>query len=315
MAKSKTVSAQPTLDPAETPPESPQEPADGVAVPDPALDGAEGRSEPQEGAEQNFPLNSFRDAARELRRPFTSAAIKFKVQSDMGGKGALVVAYIDARLVVERLNLIVPHLWRDEYKPLDGQHLLCKLTVDDIPRYDVGQGTGKAAYSDALKRAAVKFGVGVSLYAIPQVTLWLSENGKWIEKRGKTGKESVVLTPAGDSALRRGYEKWLIETGVPKFGRPLDHGDIEQSVGDLDVEPPDESDDEPIYELLETEEAEALREEARAAYKRYRDAGGKGMLPGAFNVGLRTNGHSIEALQGFVKQVQELEAPVAEEVA
>lgn len=255
-----------------------------------------------------FPLNSFKDAATHLRRPFTPAAVKFKVQSNLGEKGAMVVAYIDVRLVTERLNLIVPHLWSDEFKPLDGNHILCRLTVDDITRHDVGQGSGKAGYTDALKRAGVKFGVGVSLYAIPRVHLWLSNDKGWLTSRKKKNGELLFeITEKGEEALRRGYEKWLIEVGEPRFGPLLDHGDTEVSVGDPD-EPTDvpEDDDEPIRELLDTEEAEAKREEARGLYEQIKGVNGsvEKFPPGQFAAGLRDHGHSLEALDEYVAHLR-----------
>src|SRR5437879_5719597 len=108
--------------------------------------------------EVRFPLETYRDAVRHMRRPFTAAAAHFKVQSTWPREApanALVVMYIDARLVVDRLNLLLPHLWWDEYEPIDATHMVCKLTVDGVTRRDVGEGTGKALYSDAFKRAAV----------------------------------------------------------------------------------------------------------------------------------------------------------------
>src|SRR5690554_6875287 len=114
-------------------------------------------------------VDTFQQAAPELRRPFTAQAVKFKVQA-VFGTSALIVAYIDSRLVVERLNHVCPHLWSDAYSD-DGT--VCALTIDGITRHDVGSPSAtearKGLYSDVFKRAAVKFGVGVSLYATPQI--------------------------------------------------------------------------------------------------------------------------------------------------
>jgi hypothetical protein len=73
------------------------------------------------GMSDEFPCDSFKAAARHLRRPFTPAAVRFKVQATWPKDkptGGLIVAYIDARLVTERLNLVVPHLWADAYRPV-----------------------------------------------------------------------------------------------------------------------------------------------------------------------------------------------------
>lgn len=186
-------------------------------------------------ATDTFPVESFRDAAPHLRRPFTPAAVKFKVQATWpkdNPTGGLIVGYIDARLVVERLNLVLPHLWHDEYEPLGGKHLICRLTVDGITRQDIGEGQGKGLYSDALKRAAVKFGVGVSLYAIPKMTLNASD-GTLKQRQTRDGL-TLELTPKGESLLRTMYAAWLEKHGQKAFGDPLDHGDVEDAAGDPD---------------------------------------------------------------------------------
>lgn len=201
-------------------------------------------------AETTFPLDGFREAARELRRPFTTAAVKFKPQSVTKSGKTLCVAYIDARLVVERLNLILPHCWHDEYEPLGAKHLICRLTVDGITRQDIGEGTGKALYSDALKRAAVKFGIGVSLYAVPSMLL--------------PGKVEYLYPDSAEYRnLRAHYTRWLDQHGRQAFGEPLDHGDVEDAQGDHEADRP--ASEEPTApeavepstgEVIDSEEAE-----------------------------------------------------------
>lgn len=180
-------------------------------------------------------VDTFREAAPLLRRPFTPEAVKFKVQSvwpKNAPNGGLIVFYIDARLAVERLNLVVPHLWHDEYEPVQGG-LLCRLTVDGITRQDMGSGyQGKGLYSDALKRAAVKFGIGVSLYASPAIILNAGEYLK--QKQTKEGL-TLVLTPNGETHVRKLYAGWLDVHGRAAFGEPIDHGDVEGAQGDTEV--------------------------------------------------------------------------------
>lgn len=187
----------------------------------------------------SFPLDSFREAALHLRRPFTPEAVKWKTQATWA-KGALIAPYVDARLVIERLNLVVPHLWFDDYEPLaGGKGLLCRLTVDGITRHDVGSGyEGKGLFSDALKRAAVKFGVGVSLYALPKI-IFDNESGflkRYMKKTPRGEKEVVELADKGIERCHSGYRFWLAKTGIPMFGDPLDHGDVFGAVGDIESE-------------------------------------------------------------------------------
>lgn len=206
-----------------------------------------GAAPPLRSPEQ-FPLDSFRDAARELRRPFTAEAVRFKVQANLGPKdaptGGLVVCYIDARLVVERLNLIVPHRWSDAYEQFGNGLMWCHLTVDGITRSDVGEGQGKALVSDALKRAAVKFGVGVSLYATPSMFVKIADGHAKVVNTSK-GK-ACALTPNGETRMRDTYSGWLDTKGIQAFGEPLDHGDTLGAQGDPEAgDRPAEAHEEP----------------------------------------------------------------------
>lgn len=184
-----------------------------------------------------FPCDSFKDAAPHLRRPFTSAAVKFKVQAAWpkdNPTAGLIVAYIDARLVFDRLNLLVPHLWHDAYRPVGQGQMWCDLTIDGITRSDVGEGVGKGLVSDALKRAAVHFGIGVSLYAIPKMNLTV-DSGALKQKRTNKGL-TLELLPRGEQILRDAYDHWLDVHGATAFGTPLDHGDAPDAQGDHEAD-------------------------------------------------------------------------------
>lgn len=114
-----------------------------------------------------------------LAAPFGADEINWKPQAVKGNK-ALAVAYIDARLVQDRLDAVLGvDGWQDEYQPLDGGCVMCRLSIRVggawVTKCDVGgeseQPDGgdrhKAAFSDALKRAAVKVGVGRYIYSLP----------------------------------------------------------------------------------------------------------------------------------------------------
>jgi len=107
---------------------------------------------------------------------FEPKTISWKPQSVTKDKTrALAVAYIDARDVMRRLDLVAAGDWEFRWEP-DGNNVHGMLTVCGVTREDVGewsesaqdQGkTRKAAVSDALKRCAVQFGVGRYLYYLP----------------------------------------------------------------------------------------------------------------------------------------------------
>ncbi len=194
------------------------------------------------------PVDSYREAAPYLRRPFTDEAVRFKVQAAWpkgNPTSGLIVAYIDARLAIERLNHVLAELWSDEYEMVGQGQLMCRLTVDGITRRDIGEGyQGKGLYSDALKRAAVKFGVGVSLYAVPKIIL---RQGQHLEAKGRGDKSTLALTSDGEKHCRTLYSSWLVSHGIKAFGEPLDHGDVADAIGDTEVE----QDEQPIQTVEE----------------------------------------------------------------
>lgn len=87
---------------------------------------------------------------------------------------ALAVAYLEARDVAQRLDDVCgPESWSDSYHALQSGPdwvVECRLNINGVTKCDVGVGDdAKAAYSDALKRAAVKFGLGRFLYNLPKI--------------------------------------------------------------------------------------------------------------------------------------------------
>lgn len=182
-----------------------------------------------------LPTSDMRVALIELRRPFTPAAIRFRILDDRSSKDeATVAAHIEARLVSQRLNVVVGSNWSDRYYGREGE--CCELTVLGVARIGVGEAEGfshprKALQSDALKRAAVKFEVGACLGTVPHAILKPGSKG-WIEKTGR----GWHLTSSGVSECRRRYGLWLRKTGTRAFGKAMDHGDIESSQGDWELE-------------------------------------------------------------------------------
>jgi hypothetical protein len=114
-----------------------------------------------------------------LAAPFEPREVKFKPQMVKNNR-CLAMAYIDARLIQDRLDDVLGvENWEDGYKILPDGSVMCRLRIKLgdrwIAKTDVGspseQPDGgdrmKAAFSDALKRAAVKFGIGRYLYRLP----------------------------------------------------------------------------------------------------------------------------------------------------
>lgn len=129
--------------------------------------------------------NEIRD---KLAAPFAAAEIQWRAIA-VKGHSALAAPYVDARAVMRRLDEVLGvDGWQDSYAPLVNGCVVCTLRVHVeqgwIERADVGSpfhrrgrslfrrlwsafdadgdedgNVTKSAYSDALKRAAVKFGV------------------------------------------------------------------------------------------------------------------------------------------------------------
>jgi hypothetical protein len=155
-----------------------------------------------------------REILEALSKPFDPREVEVKIQAvNRDRTRAQVVAYVDARTVLDRLDEAVgPTGWSDSYEVLtngadgDGRRLVevkCTLTVLGVSKEDVGEGDSlKAAFSDALKRAAVKFGVGRYLYRLPKVWADLDERGNIKDpeavKRALLGGEAEDTPPWED---------------------------------------------------------------------------------------------------------------------
>ncbi len=114
-----------------------------------------------------------------LAAPFDPREVKFK-PAVVSGHRAMAMAYIDARVIQDRLDDVLGGAgWQDEYECLPDDSVVCRLRLrlgnEWITKMDVGGPSEqpdegdrrKAAFSDALKRAAVKFGIGRYLYRLP----------------------------------------------------------------------------------------------------------------------------------------------------
>jgi hypothetical protein len=115
-----------------------------------------------------------------LTAPFAADAVHFKPLS-VNGNRALAAAYLDARAVMQRLDSVFGvGGWKDSYDITGTGSVVCTLSVkvegEWVEKTDVGSPSEqpddgdklKAAFSDALKRAAIKLGIGRYLYRLPR---------------------------------------------------------------------------------------------------------------------------------------------------
>ena len=159
-----------------------------------------------------------------LGEPFDPRAVKFK-PAVVAGHRALAMAYVDARVIQDRLDEVLGGAgWQDEYECLPDNSVVCRLRLrlghEWITKMDVGGPSEqpdegdrrKAAFSDALKRAAVKFGIGRYLYRLP---------AQWVDYDPQ--KRSFVRPPALPAhALPKGTKKEpaLVRMAAPPTKEP-----------------------------------------------------------------------------------------------
>jgi hypothetical protein len=145
--------------------------------------------------------------AQALAAPFENAEIKFKPQT-VSGNRALAVPFVDARVIQDRLDDVLGVMgWQDSYECLPDGSVVCRLKIrlgdEWIVKEDVGGQSEqpdegdrrKAAFSDALKRAAVKFGIGRYLYR--QKPQWVDYDP---QKRQFVRPPVLVLAPEQSKA-------------------------------------------------------------------------------------------------------------------
>jgi hypothetical protein len=162
-----------------------------------------------------------------LAAPFADREVKVRVQAGRE------LHYVTARTVMNRLDTVLgPENWWDEYVPAEHS-VLCRLSIrlpegGVLTKCDAGayagladQGTDdKSGYSDAFKRAAVKFGCGRYLYR-DGVAEFVREDGEPIQSTAAPEAEPRAFeppaprqaaAPAGDGPVPRsgrGLFAWL----------------------------------------------------------------------------------------------------------
>jgi hypothetical protein len=205
------------------------------------------------GSPEPSRVRSLRGALPLLRRPPTPQAVRFKPILDVGDRCRLA-AYTEVRFVIDQLNAVRGPRWsavchelpashRSTVSDQDGDRMLyvrCALTVFDVTRTDVGEGRDgtkygagpKAAYSDALKRAAVHFGVNQAIYALRAPWLAVHEGPGRCPPGlvARSAKGHLYVPDATLERLRDSYAAWLEGRGRA-FGEPIDFGEQDGSVG------------------------------------------------------------------------------------
>ncbi|WP_103128714.1 single-stranded DNA-binding protein DdrA [Deinococcus aerius] len=147
------------------------------------------------------------DVQKRLQAPFPAHLVGWKPQAFTKDRSrALLLAYVDARAVQDRLDAICPDAWSFEIEVVPGTStptVKGRLTVLGVTREDIGEAGGdgeyatlKAASSDALKRCAVQFGIGRYLYDLPK---------QWVE--WNDARREPAVTPELPEWARPDHER------------------------------------------------------------------------------------------------------------
>lgn len=148
------------------------------------------------------------DLTEAMRAPFPPNEIEWRIGSTNSDKSkGLALAYLTARHIMDRLDETVGGTnWQDRYE-FHGARTVCYLSVrldgEWITKAD-GAGDSdveaeKGAISDALKRAAVKFGIGRYLYDLGNT--WVELDDKKRIKPDQYHKLEKALTELTNGGL------------------------------------------------------------------------------------------------------------------
>jgi hypothetical protein len=174
------------------------------------------------------------ELAAALSEPFALEDIHFKPQA-ISGNRALAVAYVDARVIQDRLDAVLGVAgWQDDYECRPDGSVVCRLHVklgeEWITKTDVGSPSDqpdsgdrvKSAFSDALKRAAVKYGVARYIYRLPPSWCDYDRQRKQLVSTPKLPEWALPGARAAHIADTNGAPPPAKGNSLPATGRELE---------------------------------------------------------------------------------------------
>ena len=129
---------------------------------------------------------------RELQKPFKEEEIEWRVGATNKDKTmGLALPYVTNKAIQNRLDEVFGVFgWKNEFKEWKGNSQLCGISIWDedknewLTKYDGADDTTmestKGGLSDAMKRAAVQFGIGRYLYKLDPIWVPLKD-GKYLD--------------------------------------------------------------------------------------------------------------------------------------
>lgn len=168
------------------------------------------------------------DISSRLQAPFSPAQIEWRVGATTGDKTkGIALAYVTNRAIQSRLDEVFgPFGWKNEFREWKNNSQLCGISVFEnnewITKWDGANDSEteatKGGLSDAMKRAAVQWGIGRYLYDlesewapivlsgksyrladIPRLPVWALPQGFSYENKGSV-QQSMVASAAAEGA-------------------------------------------------------------------------------------------------------------------
>lgn len=154
--------------------------------------------------------------------------VRWRVRTKIGNNKAYVLAYIDARYVMERLDSVFGVFGWNRIHRIEGGNHICQIRIDYLVEWeneeantdyytvqkvveDIAEPTdieaAKGGASDAFKRAAVNLGISRVLYTLGDTRVTLNEYGTILDSEMTRLKEEV-LKPA--------FKKFRYENHLPE---------------------------------------------------------------------------------------------------
>lgn len=160
------------------------------------------------------------DITKALLEPFDPFDIEWRVQQageTNGKKWAMVLAYVTNRAIMERLDSVFGIAgWSNEFVPMPDGGIICgiqcKIESDWLTKYDGADKTNieatKGGLSNAMKRAAVQWGIGRYLYRLETTFVELHQ--------GKTQSADDIPAYVKDLGGRHYFKR----PALPSFALP-----------------------------------------------------------------------------------------------
>ena len=156
----------------------------------------------------------------ELARPFAPEDLEWRLQkTEENGKWGIAVPYVTNRAIQARLDEVVgPENWYNDFKPWHSvgkkEAQICGISIYFeergcfITKWDGAEDSDiepvKGGLSDSMKRAAVQWGIGRTLYNMDTVFVGVEKQGRsWVIKKSDRGKlDNAYLDMLGKLKLK-----------------------------------------------------------------------------------------------------------------